>query len=78
MAEQTRRVEGYRPMPIVFNEDDHFDFDKPVNNMLKAVGGYASWGYFDPEGYQSPPVDWSIDSARKKGFFGVLKEMTGS
>jgi hypothetical protein len=31
-----------------FNEDDHFDFDKPVNNMLAAIGWYASWGYFDP------------------------------
>jgi hypothetical protein len=27
MVRETRRVPGYRPMPIVFNEDDHFDFD---------------------------------------------------
>ncbi|HMC12210.1 MAG TPA: hypothetical protein VKH44_13005, partial [Pirellulaceae bacterium] len=26
---QCREVPGYRPMPILFNEDDHFDFDKP-------------------------------------------------
>src|SRR4051812_21013841 len=31
MARKTRKVEGYRPMPILFNEDDHFDFDQPVN-----------------------------------------------
>jgi hypothetical protein len=29
------------------------------------------------EGYQSVPVDWKIDSERKKGFFRLLKEITG-
>ena len=36
MVAQARKVDGYRPMPILFNEDDHFDFDKPTNNF---VGG---------------------------------------
>ena len=58
MVKQTRAVPGYTPKPIVFNEDDHFDFDKPDYNMLGAMREYASWGYFDPEGYQSPPVNW--------------------
>ncbi len=31
-------------MPILFNEDDHFDFDRPENNMMAAVSEYASWG----------------------------------
>jgi len=35
-------------MPILFNEDDHFDFDKPMNHMIAAISTYASWGYFDP------------------------------
>jgi hypothetical protein len=86
MVQETRKVSGYRPMPILFNEDDHFDFDKPRNNFIAAVGEYASWGYFDfrmkgegfDEGYQSVPVNWGISSARKRGFFGLLKEMTGS
>jgi hypothetical protein len=86
MVQETRKVAGYRPMPILFNEDDHFDFDKPRNNFVAAVGEYASWGYFDfrmkgegfDEGYQSVPVNWGISSARKRGFFGLLKEMTGS
>lgn len=85
MVVRTRDVSGYRPMPILFNEDDHFDFDKPRNNMIAAVGEYASWGYFDyrmpgegfDEGYQSVPVNWGISSARKRGFFSLLKEMTG-
>lgn len=84
MVAQARRVEGYRPMPILFNEDDHFDFDRPANNMIAAVGAYASWGYFDPgqsdyiDGYQCPPVNWGINTARKKAFFSLLQAVTGS
>jgi len=85
MVRQTRKVPGYRPMPILFNEDDHFDFDKPENNFTAAVGEYASWGYFDfrmkgegfDDGYQSVPVNWGISSPRKKAFFAKLKEITG-
>ena len=80
MVEQTRKVEGYRTMPLLFNEDDHFDFDKPANNMMKAVGAYASWGYFDPyaDGYQTVPVNWGINTDRKRAFFNLVKEVTGS
>jgi len=83
MVRETRGVPGYEPKPILVNEDDHFDFDKPANNMTAAIGQYCSWGFFDPgknnhhDGYQSPPVDWSINTDRKKAFFGLLKEMTG-
>lgn len=85
MVRNTRRVAGYRPMPILFNEDDHFDFDKPRNNMVAALGEYASWGYFDfrmqgegyDEGYQSVPVNWGLSSARKRAFFARVKEVTG-
>ncbi|MBK9316738.1 MAG: hypothetical protein IPM55_21200 [Acidobacteria bacterium] len=83
MVEITRRDPAYRPMPILFNEDDHFDFDKPANNMLKALSAYASWGYFDPgksdyaDGYQCPPVNWGINTARKKAFFNLVRQVTG-
>ena len=30
------------------------------------------------EGYQSVPVNWRISSERKRGFFNLLKEITGS
>jgi hypothetical protein len=84
MVRETRQVDGYRPMPILFNEDDHFDFDQPQNNMVAAVGQYASWGYFDyrfpgedfDEGYQSLPANWGISSSRKRGFFAKVKEIT--
>lgn len=84
MVNETRRVDGYHPMPILFNEDDHFDFDRPMNNMLAAIGEYASWGYFDPgqsdysDGYQCPPVNWGIHTPRKKAFFDLAKEITGA
>ncbi|MBC8115609.1 MAG: hypothetical protein H7062_14595 [Candidatus Saccharimonas sp.] len=85
MVRQTRQVPGYRPMPILFNEDDHFDFDRPTNNFMSAIGEYVSWGYFDyrmagegfDEGFQSVPVNWNISSDRKRGFFKLLSEITG-
>ncbi len=85
MVRQTRQVAGYQGQPILFNEDDHFDFDKPDNNFLAAVGEYAGWGYFDyrmrgegfDEGYQSVPVNWRISSQRKRGFFTLLARMAG-
>ncbi len=83
MVQQTRKVPGYRPMPILFNEDDHFDFDKPFNNCIAAISQYASWGYFDPgendyhHGYQSVPVQWQINTPRKRGFFQLISKITG-
>ncbi len=86
LVRRTRAVPGYSPKPIVVNEDDHFDFDRPMNHLTAALGEYASWGFFDyrmkgegfAEGYQSVPVDWSIGSDRKRGFFHLLAEITGS
>ena len=86
MVRQTRRLPGYFPKPILFNEDDHFAFGQPKNHFVAAVSEHASWGYFDfrmkgegfKEGYQSVPVDWGIGSERKHGFFRLLAEMTGS
>ncbi|HUU26971.1 MAG TPA: hypothetical protein VM123_04095 [archaeon] len=84
MVRAARSVAGYSPKPILFNEDDHFDFDKPQNNMLAAVSEYCSWGYFDPgssdykDGFQCPPVNWQINTGRKKAFFNKVRELTGA
>ncbi len=85
MVRETRRVPAYSAQPILFNEDDHFDFDVPLNNFTAAVQEYAGWGFFDyrmrdegeREGFQSVPVDWRIGSQRKRGFFRLLAEITG-
>ncbi len=86
LVKATRSVPGYRPMPIVNNEDDHFDFDRPDNNFVASIRQYCSWGFFDyrmkdeafDSGYQSVPVNWGISSDRKRAFFEKLKEITGN
>lgn len=83
MVRRARNLRNYRPMPILFNEDDHFDFDRPQYNMRAALSAYASWGYFDPgksnyrDGYQSPPVQWGINTDRKRAFFEKVREVAG-
>jgi hypothetical protein len=80
MVDQVRAMPEYRPVPIIFNEDDHYDYDAENNNMLAAFQAGASWGYFDfrregegfEAGYQSVPVDWGIGHERKKEFFEKL------
>lgn len=85
MVRECRQKSSYRGQPILFNEDDHFEFEADDNNFLAAVSEYASWGYFDyrmkgedyNEGFQSVPVNWTISSARKRGFFDLLARITG-
>jgi hypothetical protein len=86
LVDLTRALPSYHGQPVLFNEDDHFNFDQPDNNMLAALSRYAGWGYFDyrmageafDDGYQSVPVNWGISSARKKGFFDLLAKVTGN
>ena len=77
MVDEARALPSYRPMPILFIEDDHFDFDRPHNNFTVALSRHVSWGYFDPgggaggraafgdyvEGYQNVPVNWGHQHA---------------
>ena len=85
MATRTRAVETYHGQPLVNNEDDHYDFEKESNNFIAATAAGVSWGYFDfrkanepfETGFQSVPVDWTISTDRKKGFFRLLAEMSG-
>jgi hypothetical protein len=85
MVREVRKDPAFTPKPILFNEDDHFDFEKPKNHFGAALGAYASWGYFDyrladesfAAGYQSVPVDWRINHPRKRGFFEMVRAVTG-
>jgi hypothetical protein len=80
------RASSAKSKPILFNEDDHYGFDQPTNNFTAAISEHASWGFFDfrrrgetfDEGYQSVPVNWGISSERKRDFFRLLEEITGS
>lgn len=84
MVNKVRSIKGYTPKPILFNEDDHFDFEKPMNNFIAATSAGASWGYFDYRkkgepfevGYQCVPVDWGSNTDRKKQFYKLLREWT--
>jgi hypothetical protein len=84
LIDATRKVNGYNSKPVLFNEDDHFNFESDSCNFVIAVKNYVSWGYFDfrmkdegfESGYQSVPIDWGINSERKKNFFMKLHEIT--
>ncbi len=83
MIRTSRSVPTWRAMPVLINEDDHFRFSDRNNHMMTALSEYVSWGYFDPgkndyvDGYQCPPVNWKINTERKRQFFLALKEVTG-
>ena len=85
LVRNSRAAAGYRGQPVICNEDDHFDFEKPDNNFIAALDEYCSWGYFDyrfegegfEQGYQSPPVDWTTSSDRKRGYLELLSKITG-
>jgi hypothetical protein len=88
----TRASGSYCGQPIFFNEDDHFEFENESNNFVAALEQRAGWGFFDPgpgagglaaygdyvEGYQNPPVNWTLNTARKESFFWFLSELTGN
>ena len=92
MVDQTRGLPSYTPKPIMFTEDDHFDFEQPWNNLTAALSRRAGWGYFDPgpgaggglaagnyvDGYQNVPINWAINTPRKRAFFNLLKQITGA
>jgi hypothetical protein len=77
---------NFQPMPILINEDERENFEQPTNNFTVAIGEHVSWGWFDyrrpgegmVEGYQSPPVNWGLASERKRAFFKLCAEITGT
>jgi len=78
----TRGLPGYRPMPVLVNEDPNFGFTEPHNHLLASVNEYVSWGYYEQgqnnyqDGFQSPPVNWTINTENKKQFFELVKKVT--
>jgi hypothetical protein len=85
----TRALGTYHGQPILFNEDDHFEFDQPWNNFTAALSRHASWGFFDPgegvsgasargnyvDGFQLVPVNWTINTPRKQAFFDLVAQV---
>lgn len=80
VVERTRAKDAFQaaPMPVVINEDSVC-----VTNLFAGVEVYAPWGYYDQgmnnyvDGYQSVPVNWSINTPNKRAFFDAVAEVTG-
>lgn len=51
---------------------------------MTSLHEYVSWGYFDPatsdysDRYQCLPVNWGINTGRKRRFFAERKQVTGA
>jgi len=84
LVEHTRnRMRGSKK-PILFNQDDHYNFQAEENHMMAAVLAYAGWGFHDwrrpgegfHQGLDTPPVDWRPRSLRKYRFLQRLAELT--
>jgi len=79
----TRALAGDRKVPTLINEDPNVHFTEESNHLLASVGEYCSWGYYEQgqnnyqDGYQSPPVNWGINTDNKKQFFELVKQVTG-
>jgi hypothetical protein len=78
----TRELGG-RTLPVMINEDPNFHFTEPANHLLASLDEYTSWGYYEQgqnnyqNGFQSPPVNWSINTDNKRQFFELVKKVTG-
>ncbi|HEV2135299.1 MAG TPA: hypothetical protein VGR47_13775 [Terracidiphilus sp.] len=65
--------------PVLINEDGVSTFD-----LWAAVQKHVGWGYYDQglnnyhDGFQSPPVNWQIDTLDKWMFFDQVARLTGS
>ncbi|MGH2756050.1 MAG: malectin domain-containing carbohydrate-binding protein [Actinomycetota bacterium] len=81
LIEQVKNSPEYiaRPRPIVVNEDS-----TSIANMDVAIGEHVSWGYYDQgandyvHGFQSVPVNWTVNTPEKKNFFSRVAFYTES
>jgi len=73
VTSKTNSIRALTTKPIVFNEDS-----TNVANFQAATKAGASWGYYDQgkndyvNGFQSPPINWSVNTSAKKAFFSAI------
>jgi hypothetical protein len=70
MIDKVKNSSKYRKQPIVVNEagttSSYLDY---------CISQGVGWGYYDQgsnnyvDGYQSPPINWGINTSKKKSFF---------
>jgi hypothetical protein len=63
-VEAVRKSKSYRGQPIVYNEAST-DYTKLTWSIKNKVG----FGYYDQSGFQSPPINWGINTKQKILFF---------
>eukprot|EP01084_Bolivina_argentea_P194601 333914_1 len=90
MINQVRNSDAYKSnsKPILFTEDNNFNFNSTSNNFKSAIEGHASWGCMltcnsndggdYQDAYQCPPTSWAIDTNRKAAFFEAVANYTKS
>jgi len=79
--EYIRNMPAYRenPKPILFNEAS-----ADLTDFQAALESHVSWGYYDhgtndyTNGFQAPPVNWSINTHQKRAFFERVRDITCS
>ncbi len=83
LVEYTRNRMADPKKPILFNQDDHYDFESDENNLTTVALAYAGWGFHDyrrpgegfHQGLDTPPVDWKPNSLRKYRFLQLLAKI---
>jgi len=71
-----KKSKAYRGQPIIYNEAGTKLF------LSWAIKNKVGWGYYDQgsnnyiDGYQSPPINWSINTSKKKAFFNEIQKYT--
>jgi hypothetical protein len=79
--EAIRAMPAYRdaPKPIFFNEAS-----ADLADLQAALSQRVSWSFYDhgsndyADGFQSPPVQWRINTPRKAAFFERIADITGA
>jgi len=70
-VDSVRKSKSYRGQPIVYNEAST-DYKKLSWCVKNGVG----FGYYDQSGFQTPPIDWSINTSKKQKFFDEVYKFT--
>ena len=83
MIRDTRGLKTFHTMPVLITEGPQGRYQEETSVMQAAIEEYVAYGLYDQgqndyvNGYQSPPVNWTINTERKKQFFDRVKEVTG-
>ena len=70
MIDGVKKSSKYRGQPIIINEAS-----TSSGFLDYCISQGVGWGYYDQgsnnyqDGYQSPPINWSINTSKKKSFF---------